>query len=132
MATILEKSVTYWRHIPYIAKVNVACMCNNSRYLALIQIFNYRWQYTLLNQPKRFPAPTPGFRIASATGFVAAQIYGGIIERASYMRLTMVSSKSNRFLSGQPRRRYRRCQQRRRIGSRFAIGHEVSLDLHDS
>jgi len=35
--------------------------------------------------------------------FVAAQIYGGIIERASYARLTTASSKSNRFPSGQSR-----------------------------
>lgn len=69
--------------------------------------------------------------MASAAGFVAAQIYGGIIEQASYTRL-MVSSKSNRFPSGQPRRRHRRrCQQQRRIDSRFAIGHEVAVDLHD-
>lgn len=30
---------------------------------------------------------------ASAAGFVAVQIYGGIIEQASYTRLTTVSSK---------------------------------------
>jgi len=37
-------------------------------------------------------AETSGSRLQAA-GFVAVQIYGGIIEQASYTRLTMVSSK---------------------------------------
>lgn len=124
-------------HIGHCWNKRVHVQLRQHCYLALIQIFNYR--RPSLNQLERFLAPAPESRIALATGFVAAQIYGGIIEQASYTRLTMANSKSNRFPSGQPRRCYRhrrrrcrRCQQRRRIGSRFAIGHEVFVDLHDS